>query len=128
MQELVRKRSLYITSYLSIALSKILPHSKTIRNAKKLSLFGENDSRRLSTFLQTHNFWRSGHISRIYNEIKYKNIWLAKLTIILIMMAQVSFFLMPSPNFKSRKSWGKTPWSSIVLTQILKPFERLIQT
>ena len=45
--------ALHLTSYLFIALSKILPHSKT-KNAKKLSLFGENDSRRLSNFLQTH--------------------------------------------------------------------------
>ena len=45
--------ALHFTSYLSIALYKILPHSK-IKNAKKLSLFGENGSRRLSNFVQTH--------------------------------------------------------------------------
>ena len=55
---------LNITSYLSIALSKILLHSKTIKNTKKLSVFGENDSRRLSNFLQTHIFWKFDHISR----------------------------------------------------------------
>ena len=49
--------ALHSTSYLSIALSKILPHSKTIKNAKKLSVFGKNDSRCLSNFLQTHIFW-----------------------------------------------------------------------
>ena len=38
--------ALHITSYLSIGLSKILLHSKTVKNAKKLSEFGENDSRR----------------------------------------------------------------------------------
>ena len=38
-EQLVRKRS------------KILPHSKTIRNAKKLSVFGENNSRCLSNSL-----------------------------------------------------------------------------
>ena len=54
---------------LSIALSKILPHSKTIKNAKKLSVFGENDSHHLSNFLRTHIFWNIGHIPRIYNQI-----------------------------------------------------------
>ena len=48
--------ALHSTSYLSIALSKILSHSKTIKNAKKLSVFGKNDSRCLSNFLQTHIF------------------------------------------------------------------------
>ena len=78
--------ALHFTSYLSIALSKILPHSKTIKNAKKLSVFGENDSRRLSNFLQTHIFWKFDHISRTYNQINYRNIWFAKVAIILIMM------------------------------------------
>ena len=82
---------MHLTSYLFIALSKILPHSKT-KNAKKLSLFGENDSRRLSNFLQTHILWNFDHISRIYNQINYRNIWFAKVTIILIMTAQVLFF------------------------------------
>ena len=31
-------------------LSEILPHSKTIKNAKKLSVFGKNDSCGLSIF------------------------------------------------------------------------------
>ena len=66
MQQLVQKRlqknnqdtifALHFISYLSIALSKILPHSKTIKNAKKVSVFGKNDTRRLSNFLQTHIF------------------------------------------------------------------------
>ena len=76
----------------SIALSQILPQSKTIKNNEKLSLFGENDSRRLSNFLQTHIFWKFYHISRIYNQINYRNIWFAKVIIILIMTAQVIFF------------------------------------
>ena len=84
--------ALHFTSYLSIALSKILPHSKTIKNAKKLSVFGENDSRRLSNFLQTHIFWNFDHISRIYNQINYRNIWFPKVIIILIMTAQALFF------------------------------------
>ena len=48
-----------------------------------MSVFGENDSRRLSDF---------DHISRVYNQINYRNISFAKVTIILIMMAQVLFF------------------------------------
>ena len=65
-----------------MAFSKILVHSKTIKNAKKLSTFGENDSCCLTNFL---------HISRTYNQINCRNIWFAKVTIILIMMAQVLF-------------------------------------
>ena len=34
-----RNFALYFTAYLSIALSNILSHSKTIKNAKKLSVF-----------------------------------------------------------------------------------------
>ena len=86
--------ALHFTSYLSIALSKILPHSKTIKNAKKLSVFGENDSRRLSNFLQTHIFWKFDHISRTYNQINYRNIWFPKVIIILIMTAQVLFSML----------------------------------
>ena len=41
-----RNFALYFTSYLSIALFKILPHSKTLKDAEKLSVFCENDSRR----------------------------------------------------------------------------------
>ena len=61
-------------SAVAIVLSKILPHSKTIKNAKKLSVFGENDSRCLSNFLQTRIFKNFDHISRIYNQINYGNI------------------------------------------------------
>ena len=45
-----RKFALHFPSYLSIALSKILPNSKTRKNGKKSSVFAENDSRRLSNF------------------------------------------------------------------------------
>ena len=65
--QLRRNFALQFTSYLSITLSKILPHSKIIKNAKKLSVFGENNSRCLSNFLQAHIFWNFDHISRIYN-------------------------------------------------------------
>ena len=71
---------------------KILPHSITIKNAKKLSIFSENDSRRLSTFLQIHIFWNFDHSFRIYNQINYRNILFPKVTIILIMTVQVLFF------------------------------------
>ena len=90
--QLRRNFSLHFTSYLFIALSKILPHSKTIKNARKLSVFGENDSHCLSNFLQTHIFWKFDHISRTYNQIKYRNIWFEKVKIILITMTQVLFF------------------------------------
>ena len=74
-------------------LSKILSHSKSIRNAKNLSVFGENNSHHLSNFLQTHIFWKFDHISKTYNQINYRNIWFAKVTIILLMIAQVLFLI-----------------------------------
>ena len=84
--------ALHFTSYLSIALSKILPHSKSIKNTKKSSVFRENNSCRFSNFLQTHIFWNFDHISKICNQIYYMNIWFPKVIIILIMAAQVVFF------------------------------------
>ena len=83
--------ALHFTPYLSIALSKILPHSKTIKSAKKLSVFGENNTSRLSNFLQTHIFWKFDHICRICNQVNYRNIWLTRAAKILVMMAQVLF-------------------------------------
>ena len=99
-QHLVRKCSqkihydliLHITSYLSIGLSKILLHSKTVKKAKKLSVFGENDSHRFFYFFANSYFWIFNHISRIYNQINYRNIWFPKVMVILIMTAQVLFF------------------------------------
>ena len=93
-----RNFAFHFTSYSSIALSKILPYSKAIKNTKKLPVFGENDSRRLSILLQTHIFWSFDHISTIYNQINYRNIWFPKVIIILIMTAEVLFF-----NFFSEK-------------------------
>ena len=84
--------ALHITTYISSALSEILPYSKTIKNAKKLSVVGENDSCPLPNFLQTHTFWKFDHISRTYNQISYRNISFAKVTMIFIMMEQVLFF------------------------------------
>ena len=55
-KQLRRNFALHFIYYLSIVLSKIFPHSKAIKNAKKLSVFGKNDSRRLSNFLQAHIF------------------------------------------------------------------------
>ena len=56
-----------------------------------MSIFGKNDSHRLSNFLKTHIFWNFNHISRIYNQINYMNIWFPKVITILIMTAQVLF-------------------------------------
>ena len=92
--------ALGITSYLSIVLSEILSHSKTIKKAKKLSVFGKNGSRRVSNFLQTHNFWKFDHIFRTYNQNNDRKIWITKVTIIFIMMAQVlfrTFFFLKRP-------------------------------
>ena len=89
--QLRRNFALYFTSYSSIALCKFLPNSKTLKNAEKLSVFRENESRRWSNFLQTHIFWNFDHIYRIYNQINYRNFWFQKLIIILIMTAQELF-------------------------------------
>ena len=56
-----------------------------------MSKFGENHSRCLSNFLETHIFWKFDHISKTYNQINNRNIWFAKVIIILIMTAQVLF-------------------------------------
>ena len=50
-------RRINSTSYISIELSKILPQSKIIKNAKKLLAFGENNSHRLSNFLHIFIFF-----------------------------------------------------------------------
>ena len=76
---------------LPVALSKILSHSETTKNANKLLAFGKNNSRPLSNFSQIHLFWKFDHISRTYKQTNYRNIWFAKLTIILIMTEQVFF-------------------------------------
>ena len=110
--------ALHVTSYLSFTLSKILPHSKTIKNTEKLSVFGEINSRCLSNFLQTHIFWKLDHISRTYNQISYRNIWLEKLTIILIMMAQMLFFRL----FFSKKTRTLTHFSPV--SHFYNPWKR----
>ena len=66
-KKLGRKCTLHFTFYLSTALSKILPHSKTVKNTKK------NDPGCLSNFLQTRIFWNFDHASRTYNQINYRN-------------------------------------------------------
>ena len=48
--------ALHFNFYLSIAFFKILSHSKTTKNAKKLLVFAGNNSRCLSNFLQTRIF------------------------------------------------------------------------
>ena len=91
--QLRRNFALYFTSYSSIALCKFLPNSKTLKNAEKLSVFRENESRRWSNFLQTHIFWNFDHISRIDNQINNRNNWFPKLILNLIMTTQVLFFI-----------------------------------
>ena len=56
-----------------------------------MSVFGANDSRRFSIFLQTHIFWNFDYISRIYNQINYRNIWFPKVIRIFIITALVLF-------------------------------------
>ena len=85
---------IHVLHYISLPIYPLLfpkfcPHSKTIKNAKKLGIFGESDSRRLSNCLQTHIFWNFNDISRICNQINYRNIWFPKVIMILIMTAQV---------------------------------------
>ena len=101
-QQLVQKRSQKINydvilHYISLPIyplhfPKFYPIQKHKKNTKKLSVFDENDSRCLSNFLQTHIFWNFDHISRICNEINYRNIWFPKVILILIMTEQVLFF------------------------------------
>ena len=55
-KQLGHNSALHITFYLSIALTKILPDSKTIKNAKNFMIFYENYSCRLSISFQTHIF------------------------------------------------------------------------
>ena len=134
-----RNFTLHFTSYLSIALSKILPHLKTIKNAKKLSVFGENDSCHLSNFLQIQIFWNFYHTSRICNQIYYRNIWFPKVIIILIMTAKVLCLNIfseknlhlnavenpppPKKQATSHKNWNKStidfthqPFTAILIT------------
>ena len=66
-----------------------------------MPVFDENDSRRLSNYLQTHIFWKFAHISRTYNHINCRNIWFAKVTITLIMMAQMLFLIFFSKNTRT---------------------------
>ena len=91
-KQLQHNFALHFTSYLSIALSKILSFSKTIKNAQKLLVFGESDSHCLSDFLQAHIFSNFGHISRIYHQVNYREFGLENIIIILIMTAQLLFF------------------------------------
>ena len=48
--------AVHITSYLPVVISKILPRSKTMKDARKFLVFGENDFSRLSISLQNHIF------------------------------------------------------------------------
>ena len=113
---------MHFTSYLSITLFKILPHSKRIKNATKLSVFGGNESRCLPNFLQTHIFWTFDHISRTYNQINYWYIRFAKVIIIFIMTAQVlsvDVFSEKDPHLNAAETLSfslKPSWSYIYIT------------
>ena len=73
-------------------------------------VFGENDSSCLWNFLKTYIFWIFDHIYRTYNQIKYRNIWFAKVIIILLMTAQVLFWM-----FFLKKSCTLMPLSILLL-------------
>ena len=75
-----------------------------------MSVFGKNDSRRLHIFFQTYIFWNFDYISRTYNQINNSTFWFAKVTIILIMIAQVLFlvfFLKKNRTLIPLRSWNK---------------------
>ena len=76
----------------NIPVISLIVGSRNVIKLLKNMVFGENGSCRLSNFLQIHIFWNFGHISRICNQINYRNIWFPKVIIILIMTAQVLFF------------------------------------
>ena len=118
-KQLLHNFALQFTSYLSTALSKVLHHLKTVKNAKKLSEFGENDSRCLSNFLQIHIFWNFDHISRICNQINYSNIWFAKVIIILIMTAQVLFLMFFSKKTHTLMLLSIRGWSNSFAADVL---------
>ena len=78
-----------------------------------MSVFSGSDSRRLSNFLQTHIFWKLNHISRTYNQSNYSNIWFTKVTIFLIMVAQVLFlpiFFEKDPHLNAVKNRFAVDW------------------
>ena len=89
-------------------------------------VFGENDSRRLSIFSQTHILWNFDHTSRICNQINYRYIWFPKVIIILIMTAQV----LSLNVFFPKKTHSLMPLSRSVATRavaldISKAFDRV---
>ena len=101
-QQLVRKRSQKIhydeiLHYISLPIfpmhfSKFCPIQnqwKTLRNCRHLV---KTTLAIYLIFLQVHIFWNFDHISRIDNQINYRNIWFPKLILNLIMTAQVLFF------------------------------------
>ena len=96
-QQVVRKRSQKIHyDVICITFHFLFIHcpfqnSASFKNNSKTKT-KKNGSCCLFNFLQTQIFWKFYHISRTYNQINYRNIWFAKLTRILIMMAQVHLF------------------------------------
>ena len=57
----------YFTSFKSVALSTIPPHSKARKNTENFLIFGENNSCRLSKFSQTYIFTKFDHVSGTHN-------------------------------------------------------------
>ena len=70
---------------------KFCPISKTIKNAKTLLVFGENNSPCSSILLHIHIFWNFEHISRVDYQISYRNIGFPKVIIFIVMATHVLF-------------------------------------
>ena len=88
--------ALHFTSFLSIALSKILSGLKTIKKLRSCRYLIKTTL--LFILFLTHSFWNFVHISRTYNQINHRNIRFAKVIIILIMTTQVLLFDLFSAN------------------------------
>ena len=71
---------------------KFCPIKKQFKKTKKMLVFGENDSLRLSNFLKAHFFGNFDHIYRIYNQINYRTICFPKVIIILVMTVFFNVF------------------------------------
>ena len=101
-QQLVRKRSQkihydVILHYISLPIcplhfSKFCPIQKQWKTLRNCRYLVKTTLAIYLIFLQIHIFWNFDDISRIYNQINYRNIWFLKVIIILSMTLQVLFF------------------------------------
>ena len=89
-KKLWHNSALHITSYLSFALSKILPNSKAIKTLRNCRYLGKTTLAVYLVFLKLI-FFKTFIIFLTYNQINNSNIWFAKVTIILIPIVQVLF-------------------------------------